>query len=76
MSEPTEFQRRSGWLNAARQLSLSETAKLRCPENQDDVLSVEWVPDEHGKGGEYLVHCPTCAVTRSFPKGRRSPGAG
>ncbi|WP_410631251.1 hypothetical protein [Amycolatopsis sp. cmx-4-83] len=53
---------RMAWIEAAKRVSEGAREELRCPENDDDFLAVEWLPNPGGVGGEYRLHCPSCGA--------------
>lgn len=50
---------RERWLDVARRVANGQTEGLRCPENDDDLLMVEWISGPHPGEGEYRLYCPT-----------------
>jgi hypothetical protein len=49
------------WIDAAIRWSRDDNRDgILCPQNQDDILLVEWLPFSSGEGGEWWFHCPTC----------------
>jgi hypothetical protein len=50
------------WTEVAKRISWGEREGILCPQNQDDIVKVEWLPFRSGVGGEWWVHCPTCKV--------------
>jgi hypothetical protein len=53
---------RSRWIDVALRVEAGERADLRCPENDDDLLEVDWIPGPFSGTGEYRLHCPTCGA--------------
>jgi hypothetical protein len=52
------------WIEAGRLVAKGRREGLRCPENGDDDLVVEWLPVAAGRG-EFLLRCPRCGA-RNF----------
>lgn len=50
---------RTKWIEAAQRAVAGDTVGLRCPENDDGELEVEWIPIEDDIG-EYRLVCPEC----------------
>ena len=48
------------WIEAAKRIVDGDRDGILCPQNQDDILLVEWLPFSSGEGGEWWLHCPTC----------------
>ena len=57
----------SPWVSVVIAVGEGRWDGLRCPENDDADMLVEWLPfrppDERGLGrGEFVIHCPACGV--------------
>jgi len=68
--------RRAAWLEAAKVLAADPAARVRCPNCQDDFLTIEDIAVE-SPGGRYverILRCPACgtweSILREVPKGR------
>lgn len=53
---------RVAWLDAVKRVLEGDLAGLRCPENDDDILDVEWISGPTSGTGEYWLHCPRCGA--------------
>lgn len=53
---------RTAWIEAAKRVGSGEWTGIRCPENNDDDLVVDWLPGPESGAGEYWLHCPTCGA--------------
>ena len=40
------------WIEAAKRIVDGDRDGILCPQNQDDILLVEWLPFSSGEGGE------------------------
>lgn len=63
---------RSGCIQAARQVTEGVREDLRCPENDDDFLEVEWFPNSASDGGEHRLRCPSCGAESWIRQSRRA----
>jgi hypothetical protein len=56
---------RARWLKAAKRAAMPATGPIRCPENDDADLRIDWIPasqnDPDGRG-EYHLQCPGCGA--------------
>lgn len=50
------------WIEVAQRVLAGDTEVLRCPERDDDLLLVDWLPAEKYARGEYWVRCPGCGA--------------
>jgi hypothetical protein len=53
---------RQDWIDASRRVLAGETDHIRCPENDDDFLVIDWIPGRMS-AGEFYLHYPYCDVT-------------
>jgi len=61
---------RDAWIAAGVAVARGERSGLRCPENDDDVLDVRWLPGPAAGGaGEWRLRCPTCGAQNFVRKG-------
>lgn len=60
---------RAAWLDVAKRVLAGEAKGIRCPENNDDELSVRWVPaPDADEDGEYVLTCPGCGASNVILK--------
>jgi hypothetical protein len=57
------------WIEAAKRVSNGEREGIRCPENDDDFLQVEWIPTTSGDSGELRLYCPSCKAENFILRG-------
>ena len=50
------------WIAAAARVIDGDWNGIRCPENDDDYLDIEWIPGPMSGFGEYRLRCPSCGV--------------
>jgi hypothetical protein len=53
-------ERRGAWIELANRVINGDRDDLRCPENDDDFMDVEWITVSNGQAGEYWIHCRSC----------------
>ena len=49
-------------MEAAMRVLDGDWSGLRCPENDDDFLDVEWIAGSTSGSGEYWLRCPRCGA--------------
>lgn len=59
------------WIEAAKRVGAGELAGIRCPENCDDFLEIDWIQGP-GETGEYRMRCPSCGAV-NFLRTTRAP---